>query len=382
MIGQTVSHYQITEKLGQGGMGVVYKAQDTRLDRPVALKFLPTHSLPTDDDKARFYREAKAAASLSHANICTIHEIDEAGGRTFIAMEFIDGETLAEKIKQGPLKLNEAVDVALQVAAGLQAAHERNIVHRDIKASNVMFTEKGQVKIMDFGLAKTAAASVLTKEGTTVGTAAYMSPEQARGHAVDHRTDLWSLGVVMYEMISGHLPFSGDYEQSIIYSIMNEDPEALTGLRTGVPLALERVVAKLLMKDASLRYQSAVEIPSDLKAIDLTTTSTTKLMTTATRPVAQAEAPPRPAIPWRVAALAAVALALVAGGLGWLLKPAPAPEPQPVARFSVTLPSTERFTRTGRHYIAFSPDGTRLVHSNALRRGSCNRGWRRMNADG
>ncbi|MFB3133691.1 MAG: serine/threonine-protein kinase, partial [Rhodothermales bacterium] len=177
MIGETISHYQITDQLGQGGMGIVYKATDTRLQRTVALKFLPAHSLQTDDDKQRFEREAKAAAALNHPNIATVYEIDEAGGRTFIAMEFIGGETLASTIKQGPLKLSEAVEVALQVAAGLQAAHEKGIVHRDIKASNVMFTEKGQVKIMDFGLAKTAAASVLTKEGTTVGTAAYMSPE-------------------------------------------------------------------------------------------------------------------------------------------------------------------------------------------------------------
>ncbi len=241
MIGQTVSHYQITDRLGQGGMGVVYKAQDTKLDRSVALKFLSTSALPTDDDKARFHREAKAAAKLNHPHIATVYEIDETDdGQAFIAMEYVEGETLAEKIKHGPLKLQEAITIATQVAEGLQAAHERGVVHRDIKSSNVMLTAKGQVKIMDFGLAKTEAATMLTKEGTALGTVAYMSPEQARGEAVDHRTDLWSLGVVLYEMTSGRLPFAGDYEQSIIYSILNEDPEALTGLRTGVPMALSR----------------------------------------------------------------------------------------------------------------------------------------------
>ena len=210
MIGQTISHYQITEQLGQGGMGVVYKAEDTRLDRTVALKFLPTHSLPTEDDKARFYREAKAAAKLNHPHIATVFEIDETDdGQAFIAMEYIEGETLAEKITRGPLKLKEAISIAIQVAEGLQAAHERGIVHRDVKSSNVMLDERGQVKVMDFGLARMAGATQLTKEGMTVGTAAYMSPEQARGEEVDPRSDVWSLGVVLYEMIAGRLPFGG-----------------------------------------------------------------------------------------------------------------------------------------------------------------------------
>ena len=265
MIGQTVSHYQITEKLGQGGMGVVYKAQDNRLDRPVALKFLPTHSLPTGAAKARFYREAKAAASLSHSSICTIHEIDESGGRTFIAMEFIDGETLAEKIKQGPLKPNEAVDVAMQMAAGLQAAHEKNIIHRDIKASNVMVAKEGVVKIVDFGLAKVTKQTQLTKTGTTLGTVAYMSPEQARGEEVDHRTDLWSLGVVLYEMLTGERPFRGDYEQAVLYAVLNLDPEPITALRADLPAVLGRVVRKALEKSPARRYSNMRALIEDLE---------------------------------------------------------------------------------------------------------------------
>ncbi len=273
MIGQTVSHYQITEKLGQGGMGVVYKALDTKLDRSVALKFLSTSALPTDDDKARFHREAKAAAKLNHPHIATVYEIDETDdGRAFIAMEYVEGETLSERIKRGPLKLQEAITIATEVAEGLQAAHEQGVVHRDVKSSNVMLTERGQVKVMDFGLAKTEAETMLTKEGTTLGTVAYMSPEQARGGEVDHRTDLWSLGVVLYEMIVGRLPFAADYEQAMIYSILNEDPEALTGLRTGVPMDLERIVNKLLAKEARHRYQTTADLIADLETLDLAAT--------------------------------------------------------------------------------------------------------------
>ena len=206
-MGKTVSHYKILEKLGEGGMGVVYKAEDTKLNRTVALKFLPTTKLATDEDKQRFQQEAKAAAQLSHANIATVYEISEHDGETFIAMEYIDGETLAEKIKNRPLKIKEVVKIARQVAEGLHAAHELGIVHRDIKSANIMMTSKGVVKIMDFGLAKMSTASVLTKAGTTLGTISYMSPEQSQGEKVDHRSDIWSFGVVLYEMISGQLPF-------------------------------------------------------------------------------------------------------------------------------------------------------------------------------
>ena len=229
MIGEIVLHYKILEKLGEGGMGVVYKAEDTKLNRTVALKFLPTNQLATDDDKQRFEQEAKAAAQLSHANIATVYEINEHEGQTFIAMEYIEGETIAEKVKDRPLKIKDAIKIAQQVADGLHCAHELGIIHRDIKSANIMITKKGVAKIMDFGLAKMATASALTKAGTTLGTISYMSPEQSQGEKVDHRADIWSLGVVLYEMISGQLPFKGDYESAIVYSVMNEDPGAAYG---------------------------------------------------------------------------------------------------------------------------------------------------------
>ena len=234
MIGKTISHYKILEKLGEGGMGVVYKAEDTKLKRIVALKFLPLHTLASAEEKSRFVHEAQAAAALNHANICTVYEIDESEGQTFIAMEYIEGQNLKQKVGSSPLKLEETLDIAMQVAQGLHEAHEKEIVHRDIKTANVMTTSKGQVKIMDFGLAKLREQTKLTKTGTTMGTAAYMSPEQTQGEEVDQRTDIWSLGVLLYEMLTGKLPFAGDYVQAVMYSILHEEPEPITGLRTGV----------------------------------------------------------------------------------------------------------------------------------------------------
>ncbi len=265
MIGKTISHYRILEKLGEGGMGVVYRAEDTKLKRTVALKFLPPQSLGTAEERARFTQEAQAAAALNHPNICTIHEIDEADGQTFIAMEYVEGLTLRERISTGPLKLDEAIGIASQTAEALSKAHEKGVIHRDIKSGNIMVTSDGQVKIMDFGLAKLGGESKLTKTGTTVGTIAYMSPEQARGEATDGRTDIWSLGVVLYEMLTGLLPFKRDYEQATVYSILNEEPEPVTSLRAGVPMELERIIGKALEKDAETRYQSAVEMVADLK---------------------------------------------------------------------------------------------------------------------
>jgi len=263
--GTVISHYKIIKKLGSGGMGVVYKAQDTKLKRIVALKFLTPQILGGEEEKARFVNEAQAAAALDHSNICTVHEIDEADGQTFIAMAYIDGPNLKEKIQAGPLKLDEALDIAIQIACGLQAAHEQGIVHRDIKSANIMLTEKGQAKIMDFGLAKLARGTQLTKTGTTMGTVAYMSPEQTRGKEVDHRTDIWSLGVVLYEMVTGQMPFKGDYEQAVMYSILNENPESLTSFRTDIPNYLEQVVSKALEKNQIRRYQNIQELLQDLK---------------------------------------------------------------------------------------------------------------------
>jgi serine/threonine-protein kinase len=267
MIGKTISHYIIVEELGRGGMGVVYKADDTKLERTVALKFLPADLARDPDSKERFVHEAKAAAALSHPNICTIHEINEHEGDPFIAMEFIEGRSLKEAVKEGPFDLDDAVNIAIQAAEGLAAAHEKGIVHRDIKSANIMINEKGQATIMDFGLAKLAGRTQLTTEGTTLGTIAYMSPEQAQGHEADHRSDIWSLGVVLYELIAGKQPFRGEYEQAVIYSIINAEPEPLSDLRSGVPAGLERIVTRCLEKDPSKRYQTAMEIAADLKQL-------------------------------------------------------------------------------------------------------------------
>ncbi|UCE19574.1 MAG: protein kinase [Gemmatimonadota bacterium] len=264
-VGKTISHYKILEKLGEGGMGVVYKAEDTKLKRTVALKFLPPELTRDPEAKKRFIHEAQAAAALSHPNICTIFEINESEDQLFIAMEYIEGQDLKEKIAAGPMKMSDAIDVATQVAEGLHEAHEKSIVHRDIKPANIMMTSKSQVKIMDFGLAKLRGQTKLTKEGTTLGTIAYMSPEQTRGEEVDRRSDIWSIGAVLYEMITGQLPFKGDYEQAVMYSIINEIPEPITGLRTGVPLEVEKIITKCLDKDPSTRYQHVEELIVDLR---------------------------------------------------------------------------------------------------------------------
>ena len=268
MLGKTISHYRIIEKLGEGGMGVVYKAEDTKLRRPVALKFLPPELTRDAKAKERFVHEAQAASALDHPNICTIHEIDETNeGQTFIAMACYEGESLKTKIERGPLKLNEVLDIAVQIAQGLVKAHEQKIIHRDIKPANVLITRDGLVKIVDFGLAKLSGRTKLTRAGTTPGTVSYMSPEQLRGGDIDQRSDIWALGVVLYEMVTGEAPFTGDYEQAVNYSIMNEAPRPIRTLCPDAPVEAERLIEKTLSKDPNGRYQKTTELLRALQSL-------------------------------------------------------------------------------------------------------------------
>ncbi len=259
--------YRIIEELGRGGMGVVYKAEDTKLKRRVALKFLPPELTHVPEVKERFMREAQAAAALDHPNICTVYEFDEAEGENFISMAYIEGQSLARKIEAGPLGLEEALNIAEQVAEGLQAAHQKGIVHRDIKSANIMIDARGQAKIMDFGLARVAGSTLLTKDGSTMGTVAYMSPEQAQGKEVDHGTDIWSFGVALYEMLTGELPFKGEHEQSVIHSILDKKPKPITDLKADIPVSIEQVVYRALEKDPDKRYQQIDDLLDDLKSI-------------------------------------------------------------------------------------------------------------------
>ena len=259
--------YKVIEELGHGGMGVVYKAEDLKLKRFVALKFLPPHLMDAPELKERFLVEAQAAAALNHPKICTIYEVGEDEARPYIAMEFVEGETLKNKLRRGPMKTAEALAIAGQVTAGLGEAHHKGIIHRDIKSANIMVTPKDQAKVMDFGLAKLRGGSSLTKSQTTIGTVAYMSPEQARGQDLDPRTDIWSLGVVLYEMIAGKLPFRGDHDQAVIHQIVHADPDPLRKGRSDVPPGVEEIVGQALAKKPAERYQTMEELHEDLEAV-------------------------------------------------------------------------------------------------------------------
>jgi eukaryotic-like serine/threonine-protein kinase len=284
MIGKIISHYKIIDKLGSGGMGDVYKAEDTKLHRTVALKFLPPSLTRDDVARQRFVHEARAASALDHPNIGTIYEINEDEEHPFISMAHYNGMTLKYKMEQGPLAVEEALDITIQIARGLEKAHSKEIIHRDIKPSNILITEDGQVKIIDFGLAKLAGRTMLTKTHTTLGTVAYMSPEQTQGGSVDHKSDMWALGVIFYEMLAGESAFKGDYDQAIMYSILNEDPEFITKVRRDVPLQIEKVINKVLNKSPDKRFngmsemlQSLLQITDDLKRGESKSASALKL---------------------------------------------------------------------------------------------------------
>jgi len=267
VIGKIFSHYKIIEKLGEGGMGIVYKAEDTKLDRIVALKFLPAHLTKSDTDIARFLQEAKAAAALNHPHVCTIHEIHDEAENPFIVMEYVDGETLCEKIHGDRFEIKDTIAYAIQIAEALKTAHDTGIIHRDIKSDNIMILNDGRVKVMDFGLAKLRGSVKLTKTTSTVGTLAYMSPEHLQGSDVDARSDIFSFGVMMYEMLTGELPFKGEYDSAVMYAILNEEPEPIQKYRPDLSSEFLHVLNRCLEKDPGERYQSVNDLLIELKRL-------------------------------------------------------------------------------------------------------------------
>jgi serine/threonine protein kinase/tetratricopeptide (TPR) repeat protein len=308
MIGQVISHYKIIEKLGEGGMGVVYKAEDTKLKRTVALKFLPHHATAGEAERARFLQEAQAAAILNHANICTIYAVEEDLGQTFIAMEYIDGMTLRQKIAAA-MPMRDAIGYAVQIAEALEEAHSKGIVHRDIKADNVMVNGKNLVKVMDFGLAKLKGSLKLTKTSSTVGTLAYMAPEQIQGGEVDHRSDIFSFGVLLFEMLTGKLPFRGEHEAAMVYSIVNEEAESLTTYLPDAAPELLHIVNRALEKDPEDRYQSAHEMSIDLRRLRKDTTRVLR-----SRPDVPIVRPPTVPVPTETREAATSAASIVGSG--------------------------------------------------------------------
>jgi len=308
LIGQTISHYKILSKLGEGGMGVVYKAEDTKLKRTVALKFLPQHLTANETDKARFIQEAQAAAALNHNNVCTIYDIQEHEGRQYISMEYVEGQTLKDRIKTKDISTSDAIDYATQIAEALQAAHDKGIIHRDIKSENIMVTSTGQIKVMDFGLAKLRGAAKLTKTTSTAGTLSYSSPEQVQGKEVDARSDIFSYGVVLYEMLTGQLPFKGEYDSAVVYSILDEEPEPIQKFVTGVSSELVHIINRVLEKDPENRYQSMKDVLIDLKRVKR---ETGKAQTPSSQPTAEQGKKSQRKTKWLILSTAILAASII-----------------------------------------------------------------------
>jgi eukaryotic-like serine/threonine-protein kinase len=400
IIGKDILHYRIAEEIGRGGMGVVYKAHDTKLNRTVALKFLPPHISASEQDKARFIQEAQSASALNHPNVCTIHDIQEYDGQLFIVMEFVDGQTLRDLTEKGPpslsplgkgglqgglltnhetpkvgIQLKQAVEIGIQIAEGLAAAHEKGIVHRDIKPDNIMIRKDGIAQIMDFGLAKLkGSVSQLTKEGSTVGTAAYMSPEAVQGQDTDHRSDIFSLGVLLHELFTGDLPFKGVHETALAYEIVNVDAPPMSSVKPEIDQTLDAIVLECLEKDPRERAQSASQVAVDLKRYRRESSRQRVSRITAARPalssssvhhsmdVMQTEQPEvskKAAFPWMV--MAAIAVVMLLSGYGISQLNRATVDTLPVIRAPINMPQGIRYFDDVGGHSAISPDGMMIV---------------------
>lgn len=356
MIGEAILHYKVLGKLGEGGMGEVYKARDTKLDRFVALKFLPSQLTATDQDKARFIQEAKAASAMNHPNVCTIYDIQNHNGQLFIVMEFVDGKTLTNK--KDALSDKQKLEIGIQSAEGLSAAHDKGIVHRDIKPENIMIRKDGIVQLMDFGLAKLykeSNVSRLTKAGATVGTMGYMSPEQVQGLDVDHRTDIFSLGVVLYELFAGESPFKGMHETAIMYEIVNVDPPLLTSLKPEIDPELDRLILECLEKDPMDRCQSAAELARNLRRLKrVSTGSRTASRIQQAVPVAKERK--QEIKKWKIVSIALAVLCVSAIAVIFFFITLPRPD-NDLTSYKYTPFETDGVTENG----AWSPDGKSIV---------------------